>query len=70
MMRERWCWCLPTCSSSDIHDNDTRGDVKLNLAKCSHHVADLADRDLPVAALVVQQERFLPGFNRLSLFIN
>ena len=64
---ERWCWCRP---SNDIYDNDMRCVVELNLAKCSHHVADLADRDLPVAALVVQQERFLSGFNRLSLFIN
>ena len=47
-----------------------RGDVELNLAKCSHHVADLADGDLAVAALVVQQERFLADFNKLSLFIN
>ena len=47
-----------------------RGDVELNLAKCSHHVADLADGDLAVAALVVQQERFLVGFNKLPLYVN
>ena len=47
-----------------------RGDVELNLAKCSHHVADLADGDLAVATLVVQQERFLADFNKLSLIIN
>ena len=47
-----------------------RGDVELNLAKCSHHVADLADGDLAVSTLVVQQERFLVGFNKLPLFIN
>ena len=41
-----------------------RGDVELNLAKCPHHVADLADRDLAVATLVVQQERFLADFNK------
>ena len=47
-----------------------RGDVELNLAKCSHHVADLADGDLAVATLVVQQERFLTGFKKVSLFFN
>ena len=47
-----------------------RGDVELNLAKCSHHVADLADGDLAVAALVVQQERFLADFNKMPIFIN
>ena len=46
------------------------GEVELNLAKCSHHVADLADGDLAVAALVVQQERFLAGFNKLPIFID
>ena len=66
-MGERWCWCRP---SNDIYDNDMRGDVELNLAKCSHHVADLADGDLAVATLVVQQERFLAGFNKMQIFIN
>ena len=47
-----------------------RGDVELNLAKCSHHVAYLAAGDLAVAALVVQQERFLAGFNKMQIFIN
>ena len=47
-----------------------RGDVELNLAKCSHHVADLADGDLAVSALVVQQERFLADFNKMPIFIN
>ena len=46
------------------------GEVELNLAKCSHHVADLADGDLAVATLVVQQERFLADFNILPLFVN